>query len=320
MKIPDSQKLITNALFLFVLLLIPANIISQTTAEKKRQFDFWIGEWDVNLRVMQKDKSWKDQHKSVARIYSILDGKAILELWSENQNGINGYSLRYYNPKKDKWELWLNWAGKNRSGTNGLEGSFRHGRGEFFIESKVDEKTTQISRYTFSDATPNSLRWDDGYSRDGGKTWSGNWIMEFSRRAKTAPAIDKDKNLLTYFNGNRCDMPEFNVLKQLSANNKNSPSLRLYNILDGCIVIGFVKKKSTTAFFTLTYNTFAKLYEFTYLDDQPDSALGMYYGPKTNDGFTLQKRGAIEKAIIKSDQTIKSIEVENEGKSQSFKF
>jgi hypothetical protein len=318
MIVSASRKLIAAALWLF--LLIPTNMFSQTTAEKQRQFDFWIGEWDVNLRVIQKDNTWKDQHRSVARIYPILDGKAILELWSEKENGINGYSLRYFNPQKDKWDLWLNWAGKNRSGTNGLEGKFRHGRGEFFIERKIDEKTTQISRYTFSDASANSLRWDDGYSRDGGKTWSANWIMEFSRRAQTAPPIGKDKNLLTYFNGNRCDLPEFNVLKQLSANNKNNSALSVYNILDGCIIIGFIKKKNTRAFFTLTYNTFAKLYEFTYLDDKPDNALGMFYGPKTIDGFALQKRGVIEKAIIRADRGIRSIDIEYGGKEQSLKF
>ena len=38
-----------------------------------------------------------------------------------------------------------------------------------------------ISRYTFCDITPDSLRWDDAYSRDGGKTWTYDWIMEFSR-------------------------------------------------------------------------------------------------------------------------------------------
>ena len=28
--------------------------------EEARQFDFWIGEWDVNLRIQQGDLSWPD--------------------------------------------------------------------------------------------------------------------------------------------------------------------------------------------------------------------------------------------------------------------
>lgn len=307
-------------LFLLVIFILPITIFPQTVAEKQRQFDFWLGEWDVNLRVRQKDFTWKDQHKSVARIYSILDGKAILELWSENQNGINGYSLRYYNPKKDKWDLWLNWAGKNRSGTSGMECIFRHKRGECFSERKIDEKTNLISRFTFSDAQPNSVRWDDAFSRDGGKTWSNNWIMEFSRRKQKAPAIAKDKNLLTYFNGNRCDTPEFNVLKQISTNHKNNSKLRLYNILDGCIIIGFIKDRKQKAFFTFTYNTFAKVYELTYLDKKDANALAIYYGVKTESGFQLQTRGANEKAAIKTGETIQSIELQYGAENHSFNF
>jgi hypothetical protein len=310
-------------LFLALILMLSAfslSTFSQTNAEKGNQFDFWIGEWDVNLRVLQKDNTWKDQHRSVARIYPILEGKAILELWSEKQDGINGYSLRYYNPKKDKWDLWLNWAGKNRSATFGLDGEFRHGRGEFFAERKVDEKTTQISRYTFSDITANSLRWDDGISTDGGKTWSANWIMEFTRKAQKAPAIAEDKNLHTYFDGSRCDSTEFDPLKELALNHKNNSNLRLYNILDGCIVIGFIKDKNANSFFTLTYNTFAKLYELAYLDDKDSTALELYYGNKTENGFTFQTRGGKEKATLRKGKKIQSLEIEYEGGIQNFNF
>lgn len=302
------------------MIIFSAGVFSQDHSEKKSEFDFWIGEWDVNLRVLQKDNSWKDQHRAVARIYSILDGKAVLELWSENQSGINGYSLRYYNPNKNKWDLWLNWAGKNRSGTFGLEGEFRHGRGEFFAERKIDEKTAQISRYTFSDITENSLRWDDGTSADGGRTWGSNWIMEFTRRAKKAPVLAKEKNLHTYFDGSRCDAEQFSAFKQFPANQKDDPALGLYNILDGCIIIGFIEQRDAKAFFTLTYNTYANVYELTYLDDREGTALAIFYGGKTADGFTFQTRGGEPKAVLKSNKTIELLEVEYEGKKQSFRF
>ena len=63
----------------------PAAVIEPVTAawefEEARQFDFWIGEWDVNLRIRGEDFSWADQVAARASIYRILDGKAILELW-----------------------------------------------------------------------------------------------------------------------------------------------------------------------------------------------------------------------------------------------
>ncbi len=283
--------------------------------EMDRQFDFWIGEWDVNLRVQQPDTTWKDEHQAVARIYSLLEGKAILELWSEGKDGINGYSLRYFNHDKGAWDLWLNWAGRNRSGTNGLQGGFRHGRGEFFSEQKTQEGATRISRYTFSDITPNSLRWDDGVSMDGGRTWASNWIMEFSRRADAPPAIGTDKNLHTYFDGTRCDLPEFGVLKTMVASHSQGADLKLYNILDGCIVAGFVTAGPTNAFFTLTYNTYAGVYELAFLDADRTSSLALYYGLRTEDRFDLKNRDGEAATIeVAADSTIRHLALNYAGK------
>jgi len=90
---------------------------------ESRQFDFWVGAWDVNLRVQQEDLSWKDSIKAEARVYPILFGKAVLELW--DSPNIKGYSLRYFDVKQGKWVLWLNWPGQNSSGSSILIGSFR---------------------------------------------------------------------------------------------------------------------------------------------------------------------------------------------------
>ena len=83
--------------------------VSAALPPESRQFDFWIGEWDVNLRVRQEDGTWLDRHRSVAMVYPILSGKAVLELWSEDRvDGIKGYSLRYFDTARGEWVLWLN--------------------------------------------------------------------------------------------------------------------------------------------------------------------------------------------------------------------
>ena len=90
--------------------------VSSALSAEARQFDFWVGSWDVNLRVRQPDGSWSDQHRSTAEIYPILGGKAVLELWSENTvQGIKGYSVRYFDVGRNEWVLWLNWPSANRS-------------------------------------------------------------------------------------------------------------------------------------------------------------------------------------------------------------
>lgn len=252
----------------------------------ENQFDFWIGQWDVNLRVKQPDNTWEDKIKSEARIYSILGGKAILELWDESETGIIGYSFRYYNPSSEKWELWLNWPGLNRSGTNSLSGDFRHGRGEFFSTRPINDSTELISRYSFNDITPNSLRWDDAYSKDGGKTWTNNWIMEFSRKAQNAPEINQETKTHTYYSGKRCSTEAFNVLKELAGIYKGDQNLELYSYIDGCALMGFIDE---FAFFTLTYNTYINMYELCYYDVDGDG-LQAYYGNLDSNTLKLGSR------------------------------
>ncbi len=127
-------------------------------ASKARQFDFWVGQWDVNLRIRQQDNTWEDKVRSEARIYKILQGKGILELWSQNEGGIIGYSFRYYREETDEWELWLNWPGNNRCGTTSLSGAFRHGRGDFYSYRPMSDSTERITRYgTASMTLPRNL-------------------------------------------------------------------------------------------------------------------------------------------------------------------
>jgi hypothetical protein len=130
--------------------------------------------------------------------------------------------------------------------------------------------------------------------------------------------------LLTQFNGNRCRTPQFAILKQLVANHKNTPKLKLYNILDGCIVAGFIEEKKRKAFFTLTYNTLVKAYEFAFLDSKKPSALGLYYGNKTANGFELRSRTdrskKFSKALVKVGNSISFIELKYEGKKIRFNF
>lgn len=156
-----------RALLYFLAFLLATTTLSAQNgndADYAHQFDFWKGEWDVNLRVQQADNSWADQHKSIARIYSLLEGKVILELWEEQKdNGISGYSLRYFDKNLNKWVLWFNWPWPNMSGSSSLRGEFRHGRGEFYSKSKMNDSTTRTSRFTFSDIKHKSLRWVDAH-------------------------------------------------------------------------------------------------------------------------------------------------------------
>ena len=302
-----QRVIFTLAACLFTILAnaqLKEGITAEWNTLEDRQFDFWIGEWAINLRTIQEDGSWKDTYKSTARIYPILDGKAILELWNEQKfgEGIKGYSLRYYNREKGKWELWLNWPGKNRSGSSSLEGSFRHGRGEFFSYRPLDDSTQLISRYTFCDVSPTSLRWDDAFSKDGGKTWSNNWIMEFSRTQDLPMKLSTQTLALTYDEGKRCDLPEFREFEKMAGSWEgmlkiksgeewmSAPaSIATHKVLDGCAVISFLEYEIAgnkhKNFSLKTYNTYANQYEDGRLSNDKNSTYRSYFGNKGADGI-----------------------------------
>jgi len=54
-------------------------------------------------------------------------------------------------------------------------GEFKNGRGEFFSQETLNDRVIFV-RFVISDITPNSCRFEQSFSDDGGKTWEVNWI------------------------------------------------------------------------------------------------------------------------------------------------
>lgn len=281
--------LLTLLLILCFSPLLRAQFPNQLKLPKDREFDFWIGEWDVNLRIQQPDKQWKNQIKSKAKIYAVNDGRAILELWNDQRpNGIKGFSLRYYDFKKEKWVLWLNWPSKNRSGLSSLEGEFRHGRGEFFAG-----KGDTLTRYSFSDISPYYLRWDDAFTRDGGKTWTHNWIMEFTRTAETTVWPEGIYGH-TFDQAGRCDTPGFDVFRSLTGNwsgevkqkegdswKTGQAELKGFEVLNGCAVLNFMTiiydGKAKKEFSIKSFNSYINKLEDGRLGSGKEAVLHRFY-------------------------------------------
>ncbi len=272
------------------------------SAPQHRQFDFWLGKWDVNLRMIQPDKTWKDSVQAKVEIYSILDGKAILELWDSPT--IKGFSLRHYDPATKQWVLYLNWPSKSSSSVGSLRGQFRHGRGEFIARGRRPDGGVSVSRYTFCDITPHSLRWDDAYSRDGGKTWTNNWIMEFSRTAKLAE-LPVGPTAHTFANGGRCVGAEFDRIAKLAGTWRGQvkvkgelvpATLRAHKVLDGCSVIAFLEYTHSgnayKSFSLFTYNKSKGQFVELWLDNQRGTHAAVLRGSEDGRVLTLLARGS----------------------------
>ena len=107
---------------------------SACDGEHYREFDFWIGDWDITNLRLQEDGSWVDVGSATNRVFPVAGGCGIVELWDGylGDDHIGGFSVRTYNSETQKWHLLLNWPQPNAAAFGTLEGVFKHGRGDFY--------------------------------------------------------------------------------------------------------------------------------------------------------------------------------------------
>lgn len=156
-------------------------LFAQPAAPRDGQhdFDFEIGNWKTHLKrlvhPLTGSTTWIELDGTSA-IRKVWNGRAnLVELEVDGPSGhIEGLSLRLYNPQAHQWSL--NFANAS-DGTLSVPtvGEFKNGRGEFFDQETLGGRTIFV-RNVFSDITPDSYRFEQSFSTDGGKTWEVNWI------------------------------------------------------------------------------------------------------------------------------------------------
>jgi hypothetical protein len=165
---------------LLVCLFFAGTLLAQNPAkpcseEQAKQFDFWVGTWDLE---------WTDangvKQKGTNTINKILNGCVI----EENFNGGGspeylGKSHSIFDAQSGMWkQTWVDNGGAYLDFT----GEFKDGkmilRREFI--SKAGKKIMQ--RMIFSNIQTDSLEWNWEGSQDEGKTWNTNWKLFYKRR------------------------------------------------------------------------------------------------------------------------------------------
>jgi hypothetical protein len=150
----------------------------------QHDFDFEIGTWKTHLRrllhPLTGSKTWVE-YEGTTVVRKVWTGRAnLVELQAEGPAGhFEGLNLRLYNPQAHQWSL--NFA--NSSGgtlSQPTIGGFKNGRGEFFDQETLNGRAIFV-RFVISDITPNSCRFEQAFSDDGGKTWEINWIATDTR-------------------------------------------------------------------------------------------------------------------------------------------
>jgi len=144
-------------------------------------FDWEIGTWKTHVKRRVKpltsSTTWVEM-EGITTCRKVWDGRAnVLELVVPGK--FEGLSLRLYNPESRQWSLHF------ASSHDGLlnvptTGSFKDGRGEFYSQETYNGRAIFV-RFVISVITPDSYRFEQAFSDDGGKTWEVNWIATDTR-------------------------------------------------------------------------------------------------------------------------------------------
>ncbi len=152
-----------------------------TKRDGQHDFDFHIGTWKTHLwRLLDPltgSTKWVE-YDGTTVVRKVWNGRAnLVELVADGPAGhFEGLNLRLYNPQSRQWSL--NFANsKGGSLTQPTIGEFKNGRGEFFnTEPSGPNDRAVLVRFVISEITPDSCRFEQAFSEDGGKTWEVNWI------------------------------------------------------------------------------------------------------------------------------------------------
>ena len=150
------------------------------TPGKPGDFDFLIGNWKIKNRQKKAGQREWDEFPGESTCWTILGGVCSVEELRIPARNFSGMGLRLLDVEKRVWsDYWVN-AKVGVLGTEGVIGSFKNGAGIFISEDEENGKKVQY-RGLWDGITKNSCRWSQASSRDGGKTWDDNWLMEWTR-------------------------------------------------------------------------------------------------------------------------------------------
>jgi hypothetical protein len=127
---------------------------SRADAGPVRDFDFWLGEWDV---------SWGDGETGTSSVYSDFDDRVIVESFdSRPSSEVQGMSLSTFDEAAGVWrQAWV-----DSRGTFTVVSGSRTGD---VMELRTE--TGPLRRARWHDVTADSFTWTLERSSDGGASW-----------------------------------------------------------------------------------------------------------------------------------------------------
>lgn len=142
-----------------------------------RQFDFWIGEWEVfNTNGKKAGES---------RVELILDSCVVLENWTSETvvKGLrfSGKSYNSFNAAKNRWQQY--WVDNTGTVAEYFNGKYSDNIMVLKTDSvKQADGSFKIQRMSFYSLSADKVRQHGESSIDAGKTWKTDFDLEYRRR------------------------------------------------------------------------------------------------------------------------------------------
>jgi len=147
---------------------IPVNPESPCISDEAGQFDFWIGDWDLD---------WANG-KGTNSIDRILGDCVIRENFA-GAGGFAGGSLSMWRPKEKQWrQIWMDNQGTHLSFAGGWDGE----QMVLVSEPPAGAPNGRASRMRWHDIEDDSFVWTYEGSGDDGATWKTIWEINYTRR------------------------------------------------------------------------------------------------------------------------------------------
>src|SRR5918993_4836742 len=155
------------------------------SAPEHRQFDFWVGEWDVVPNGPPVPPATPPSGSPASNvIHKSHNGCVLVENWDDRQGG-TGQSFNLYDRVRKQWhQTWVDSTG----GLHEYWGELRDGNMMFIGEVPLPPASRfagrRTIRLTFFPLGPDKVRqFSESLGSDG--TWSINYDLIYTRRAKT---------------------------------------------------------------------------------------------------------------------------------------
>lgn len=144
--------------------------ITPCNSAEYHEFDFWVGSWEV-----QNPQGQVVGHNDITRL---VGGCILQETWASSRASQTGTSFNFYDSRDKKWHQDYYDNSGNMGNYPPLTGEFRDGK--MVLLSAPDVRP--LSRWTWYEMAPGSVRQMAEQSADGGKTWTITWDSVYVKK------------------------------------------------------------------------------------------------------------------------------------------